>query len=99
MGKRPTSTETFAVRIGNPGSATVVHMAVKDVLQHPDSLLCKFMQNQDAFKPGETFERSAWVLAYPYCHQMMTQTSPEPAEGFGKYQNLENSQVLPNIVK
>eukprot|EP00667_Euglena_gracilis_P014058 EG_transcript_14552 len=49
--------ETFTVDIGPPGEAVAVRMSTRDLLQYPDSILCKYYQNRDAFRTGETFDR------------------------------------------
>eukprot|EP00669_Euglena_mutabilis_P007990 TRINITY_DN3154_c0_g1_i1.p1 TRINITY_DN3154_c0_g1~~TRINITY_DN3154_c0_g1_i1.p1 ORF type:complete len:314 (+),score=110.06 TRINITY_DN3154_c0_g1_i1:218-1159(+) len=49
--------ELFIVDVGPRGESVAVRLAVRDILQHPDSLLCRFMQSRDMFRAGETFER------------------------------------------
>ena len=44
-------------------SLTTTPNVPQDVLQHPDSLLCKFLQGQDHWKTGETFDRFVPVCA------------------------------------
>ena len=43
---------------------------------------------------------SPWVLKYPYCHQMITQTHPRGnRRGFGKSGNVKNFHVSLNNLR
>eukprot|EP00668_Euglena_longa_P035507 GGOE01045609.1.p1 GENE.GGOE01045609.1~~GGOE01045609.1.p1 ORF type:complete len:425 (+),score=129.22 GGOE01045609.1:126-1277(+) len=53
----PRPSETFTIDIGPPGEAVVVRMSTRDLLQYPDSLLCKYFQNRDTFRAGDSFDR------------------------------------------